>query len=198
MEITNFLRLLPVLVIVWEHSIPGIQQSANQQISLVKSIFYKPFSCCPFLPRDKLRLWHHLYVRTCTSAWFYSFTSHMPNFQWSQSCRILSWEWKAARTESEHNVCIVSVVSECLLIAASSGESWRAGLEHQRAEELSEGHRLGPGGPQWDHQYPLISLSHPHSSNPHMTVSIFKTNWSFVSRSHTLLFIFPLIQEEIC
>lgn len=164
MEITNFPE--PVLVIVWEHSIPGIQQSANQQISLFKSIFYKPFSCCPFFPRDKLRLWHHLDVRTL-SAWFHSFTSHMPNFQRSQSCRILSWEWKAARTESEHNVCIVSVVSECLLIAASSGESWRAGLEHQWAEELSEGHRLGPGGPQWDHQYPLISLSPSQLQSSH-------------------------------
>lgn len=66
---------------------------------------------------------------------------------------IMWLEWKSARLES--NVYTVCIVSECLVVSVVSGKSWWAGLEHQWTEELSEGHRLGPGGPQWNHQYPL-------------------------------------------
>lgn len=44
--------------------------------------------------------------------------------------------------------------SSDFLVSVVLGQPWWAGLEYQWIEELSEGHRLGPGGSQWDHQYP--------------------------------------------
>lgn len=73
-----------------------------------------------------------------------------------------------------------------MCVSVFSGQSRWTRLEHQRTQELSASHRLGPGGPQRDHQYPLKRTKHKETLSVILSARIFTWLSVFIKQMEAL------------